>query len=61
MRLRLKIKRQDGSTYWTEHFSSIESLNAWLAEEQTRFYWDNTWTTEIFELDNQNSETPYEE
>jgi hypothetical protein len=40
----LTIKRQDGSTYWTEYFNSQPECDAWIAEEQTRSYWDKTYT-----------------
>lgn len=46
----LTISRADGSTYWVEHFNTIADANRWIAEEQTRPYWDATWTYTI--LDN---------
>ena len=58
-RFKLKIKRQDNSIYWVEHFNSIESLNIWLTEEQTRPYWDSTWTFEKYEVDAQGIESIY--
>lgn len=42
-----------------EYFNSIESLNLWLIEEQTRPYWDDIWTCEILQLDGQGNEAPY--
>lgn len=56
-RLKLKIKKSDGSIYWTTYFSSMDALNAWVAEEQTRPYWDPTYVCEKYELDDQNNET----
>lgn len=43
----LIIKKADGSTYWTEYFNSMALLNAWLSVEQTRPYWDKSFTTQI--------------
>jgi hypothetical protein len=39
----LVITRADASVYWTEHFNDEVSCDEWLAEEQTRPYWDKTW------------------
>lgn len=44
---RLTILRADGSTYWVEHFDDRAFADAWLAEEQTRPYWDPAWSVSI--------------
>lgn len=49
MSCRLEIKKQDGSMYWAENFNDIDSGNAWLVEEQTRPYWDATYTSEFID------------
>jgi hypothetical protein len=41
----LTIKKSDGSIYWTEYFNDIDSCNAWLEEEKTRPYWDESFTS----------------
>lgn len=46
----LTILRADGSIYWTERFNDQSSAQAWLAEEQTRSYWDPTFTHSIVDL-----------
>lgn len=43
----LTILKADGSTYWVEHFNTMADANRWIAEEQTRPYWDATWTYTI--------------
>lgn len=43
----LTIVRPDGSIYWVEHFSAIGAAQAWVAEEQTRPYWNPAWTFAI--------------
>ena len=45
----LTIRRQDQSTYWTEYFNDMASCNQWLKEEETRPYWDSTYSCEISE------------
>lgn len=45
----LTIFRADGSVYWTEYFNDRASAQAWLAEEQTRPYWDPGFTYTITE------------
>lgn len=47
---KLTIKHEDGSVYWTEHFSSMDDLNKWLDEEKTRHYWDKDFTTQVEDL-----------
>lgn len=37
---RLEIKKVDGSHYWTQDFDLLAHAESWLAEEQTRPYWD---------------------
>ena len=54
---RLKIKYANGDIYWIEHFNDLMQLDAWLVEEMTRPYWDPSWTSEIYELDDQLNET----
>jgi len=44
---KLTIKKQDGSTYWIEHFDSQEKGDEWLAEEKTRKYWIDSHTHEF--------------
>lgn len=45
----LTITRADGSLYWHEVFNDRVSADAWIAEEQTRPYWDASWTYTITE------------
>lgn|SRR5678816_1265964 len=47
---RLIIKYQNGDVYWRESFNSMAELNAWLAEERTRSYWKEEFTTEVQDL-----------
>lgn len=47
---KLTIKKQDGSTYWVEHFNTQENLDRWLNEERSRLYWKQEYTTEIQDL-----------
>lgn len=47
---KLTIKRADGTTYWIERFNRRVDLDAWLADEQTRPYWDSDFTTEIEDI-----------
>lgn len=46
----LVITKSDLSPYWTEHFNDLASCNRWLAEEQTRPYWDKTYISTITDL-----------
>jgi hypothetical protein len=41
----LTIKRVDGSTYWVDHFNTQDECDKWLAEEQTRSYWDKSYVS----------------
>jgi hypothetical protein len=50
MKLRLIIKKEDGSLYWRDHFNSYEALNEWLETEKTRPYWVQSYTTEVEDL-----------
>lgn len=43
----LTILRSDGSTYWTEYFNDMPAADRWIADEQTRSYWDESWTYNI--------------
>lgn len=43
----LTILHADGSLYWTEYFNDAASAQAWLETEQTRPYWDATFTSKI--------------
>ena len=45
--IKLEIKNQDGSTYWTEHFNDQASCDKWLAEEKTRAYWKSSFTLNV--------------
>lgn len=45
----LIIKRADDSVYWKEVFQSQQEADKWLAEEQTRKYWDDTYTYEFID------------
>lgn len=56
-RLKLKIKKADGSIYWIAYFHGMANLDAWLIEEQTRPYWNPSYIIEKYELDDQNNET----
>ena|ERR1044072_6065533 len=47
---RLIIKNPDGTVYWRESFNNREDLDEWLAEEQTRPYWNPGFTTDIQDL-----------
>lgn len=42
----IKIKRVDGSIYWSEGFNSKEDAERWLTIERTRPYWDDTFVVE---------------
>lgn len=46
---KLEIKKGDGSTYWIEHSSIQGFLEKWVAEEQTRPYWQQNFTYSITE------------
>jgi hypothetical protein len=46
---KLNIYNPDLSLYWTESFNSLNALNKWLQEEQTRPYWKPGFTTEIID------------
>ena len=43
----LTIKKQDKSVYWTEYFNDLKSANAQVDDEQTRPYWDDTYTVDF--------------
>ena len=45
----LIITRADGSTYWTAYFNSLTEAQAWLGDEQTRPYWDASYTTQLID------------
>lgn len=45
--IKLEIRNQDGSVYWTEPFNDQDACDQWLKEEQTRPYWKPTFTTNI--------------
>ncbi len=47
---KLVIENADGTSYWTEHFSSEQELNKWLDTERTRPYWKSEFTTEITDI-----------
>lgn len=47
---RLTIYKADGSVYWVEHANRREDVERWLSEEQTRPYWDPSYTHVIEEL-----------
>lgn len=49
---KLEIKKQDGSSYWTESFNTKLELDEWLAEEKTRPYWDPEYIYEIIQIAN---------
>ena len=53
--LELTLMYKDGSSWFAGGFSSQESLDAWVAEERTRSYWDKE--TQISVVD----KTPIEE
>jgi len=40
----LAILKKDGSNYWTERFNDLPAAQKWLAEEQTRPYWDKSYS-----------------
>jgi LmbE family N-acetylglucosaminyl deacetylase len=50
MKLKLIIKKEDGSEYWREHFNTIEAADAWLETEQTRPYWVDSYTSELIDI-----------
>jgi hypothetical protein len=52
MSYKLTIKNPDNSVYWVEHFKTEAEKNKWLAEEQTRPYWNPSFTTEVEVLTN---------
>lgn len=43
----LIILKADGSLYWIEHFNDHSSAIAWITEEQTRSYYDPSYTYSI--------------
>ena len=43
----LIILKEDGSFYWSERFNDLLSAETWIATEQTRPYWDPTYTYSI--------------
>lgn len=45
--VKLEINKPDGSIYWTEHFEKQEEANKWIAAEQTRTYWNPSYTFSI--------------
>lgn len=45
----LTILKQDGSLYWTEYFNDMPKAQAWLAEEQSRSYWDKTYAANFID------------
>ena len=47
---KLEIKKSDDSPYFIEHFNSQEEADNWIAEEQTRPYWDNSHTHTIIRI-----------
>lgn len=57
MTYRLKILRQDASMYWWADFTTAPDLNNWLAEEKTRPYWDNTYVSKEYSVDEMGVET----
>jgi hypothetical protein len=42
--IELTIFKPDGSVYWVEHFNSLGAGETWLSEEQTRPYWNDSYT-----------------
>lgn len=48
--LKLVISKGDGTHYWTEHFKTKDELDLWLAEEQTRKYWEKDFSWVITDL-----------
>lgn len=47
---KLTIKKANGDVYWVEVFNDLNKANRWLATEQTRPYWDNSYTHTIEEM-----------
>lgn len=50
MEYKVEIKKSDESIYWIEKFNTLEAAQAWLATEQTRPYWDATYTYTITDV-----------
>ena len=48
--IKLEILNADGSTYWVEHFNTIQDQVKWLLEEQTRSYYKAEFTTVVTDL-----------
>lgn len=44
---KITIKRADDSIYWEMCVGSQEIADLWIAEEQTRPYWDPTYTVTV--------------
>ena len=44
---KLEILKSDGSLYWKEHFNKQSEAEKWIAEEQTRKYYDKSFTYTI--------------
>jgi hypothetical protein len=45
----LIVKKSDNSIYLDLQFNDRDSANKWIAEEQTRKYWDSSLTFEIID------------
>lgn len=43
----LVIFNPDGTRYWTAYFNTRADAEKWLAEEQTRLYWNPDYTSVI--------------
>ena len=50
------IKRQDDSIYWQMWTNTLAEAEAWVTEEKTRPYWDETYVVTI--TDNTPAEAP---
>jgi ribosomal protein L29 len=48
--LKLEIKKVDDSVYWVEYFNIQADVDKWIAEEQTRPYWDKSFTYTIVDI-----------
>jgi len=50
MAYKLEVKKADDSIYCIEYANTSVELEAWIAEEQLKFYWDVTNTHTITEV-----------
>ncbi len=45
----IKILQKDKTVHWSQSFSDPGAAKAWLADEQTRPYWDESYDVQIID------------